>query len=81
MIRGFRILSLAVVLAAAIASAEPGTPLLPIPAAPDVDYIALTSGTNETVIRDHKVIAQFVAFLSARNTDWRKLWDTFPTPE
>jgi hypothetical protein len=81
MIRGFRILSLAVVLAAAIASAEPGAPPLPIPAAPDVDYIALTGGTNETVIRDPKVIAQFVAFLSACHTDWRKPWDTFPTPE
>jgi hypothetical protein len=81
MIRGSRILSLAVVLAAAVASAEPGVPPLPIPAAHDVDYIALSGGTNETIIRDPKAIAQFVAFLSARNTDWRKPWDTFPTPE
>jgi hypothetical protein len=81
MLRGSRILSLAGVLAAAIASAEPSAPPLPIPAAPDVDYIALSGGTSETVIRDPKVIAQFVAFLNARNTNWRKPWGTFPTPE
>ena len=81
MIRGSGTLSLAVILAAVIASAESGAPPLPIPAAPDVAYIALTRGTSETVIRNPKIIAQFVAFLSARNTDWRKPWDTFPTPE
>jgi hypothetical protein len=81
MIRESMTLSLAVVLVAAIASAELGAPPLPIPAAPDVDYIGLSPGTNETVIRDPKVIAQFVAFLSSRNTDWRQPWDTFPTPQ
>jgi hypothetical protein len=81
MIRGSMILSVAVVLAAAIASAEPSGPPLPIPAAADVDRIVLSSGTNESVIRDRKAITQFVAFLSGRNTDWRKPWDTFPTPE
>jgi hypothetical protein len=81
MIRGSRILSLTVILATTIASAEPGAPPLPIPAAPDVAYIALTRGTSETVVRDPEVIAQFVAFLGARNTDWHRPWDTFPTPE
>jgi len=81
MIRGSRILSLAVVLAATITSAEPGAPPLPIPAASDVDYIAVSGAAHETVIRDPRAIAQFVAFLSARNTDWRKPWGTFPTPE
>jgi hypothetical protein len=81
MIRGSRILSLVIALAATIASAEPGAPPLPVPAASDVDYIAFNGGTIETVIRDPKVITEFVAFLNARNTDWRKPWDTFPAPE
>ena len=81
MIKRSTILGLAVVLVASIASAQPGAPPLPIPAPTDVAYIALSSGTNETVIRDAKVIAQFVAFMNSRNTDWRKPWDTFPTPE
>jgi len=81
MIRGPMIATVAVVLATAIAPAEAGAPRLPIPTAADVDYIALSSGSHESVIRDRKTITDFVAFLSERNTDWRKPWDTFPTPE
>ena len=79
--RASSVVGLALVLAAAIASAEPSAPPLPIPAAREVDHIVLIARSGEAVITDAKVIEDFVAFLRARNTDWRTPWDTFPTPQ
>src|SRR5438094_983996 len=71
-----------VLLGVAEGSQRRGARPLPIPKAGAVDRVVIQGRPDDAkvVVRDAKRIGRLVDFVAARNTGWRKPWDTFPTP-